>query len=164
MAKYVWLFPILFMVHDLEELIGLKWWIGKNLDIIQKRFPKIAGKFAGYNTEGMALAVLEEFLLCLAICGCALSLDKTWLWCFWWGTFMAYTIHLVIHIGQSIVLRKYVPCLITSIICLPISIYILAETMSIIDAEIAQMVVYSIIGLAVVGTNLLFAQKLIRVL
>lgn len=39
--------------------------------------------------------------------------------------FIGLTFHYVVHLGQAIVLRKYIPALATSIVCLPISILFL---------------------------------------
>lgn len=164
MESYVWSFPILFILHDLEELIGFKWWLNGNIKSLETRFPKIASIFANYNTEGMALAVFEEFIICLLVCGCSLFFNKNWLWCLWWGVFLAYAIHLVVHILQCIVFKKYIPCLITSIICLPISIIILIKTYQLLQASNLEITSYSIIGIIAVAINLIFAQRLIKII
>jgi len=36
----VWLFLIVFMLHEFEEIIFLKPWVGKNSAYLSKRFPK----------------------------------------------------------------------------------------------------------------------------
>ena len=123
MSEFVWTFPILFIFHDMEEIIGFGLWLTKNREFLDNKYPKISNTYKPYSTEGMAAAVMEELVLCLVIC---LISRFTGFYGLWIGAFMAYTVHLVIHIGQSIVIRKYIPALITSLICLPISIWVIA--------------------------------------
>ncbi|MDO4763569.1 MAG: HXXEE domain-containing protein [Flavobacteriaceae bacterium] len=68
METLIWLFPIIFVFHNLEEIIGTKIWLNKNEVLLQKRFPKIAKMFKDFSTEGFAIATLEEFLLCIFLC------------------------------------------------------------------------------------------------
>lgn len=51
----------------------------------------------------------------------------------WYGIFLALAGHFLIHIGQALAIRKYVPCVITSLICLPVSIVILVKSASFIE-------------------------------
>ena len=32
----LWLFPIIFMLHEMEEIVGFRVWFEKNLDLIEK--------------------------------------------------------------------------------------------------------------------------------
>ncbi|MCQ2974131.1 MAG: HXXEE domain-containing protein [Bacteroidales bacterium] len=158
----IWLFPLLFVFHDAEELIGMGRWIENNKEFIKNKVPKFYDFYQYHSNKGMAIAILEELIGCLAICfWVMLSNDETAL-LFWWGTFCAFTIHLLVHIGQCVFMRKYVPCVATSIICLPISIYILYKTAIQFDFEGWKLVVYSIIGAIVVAVNLIFALWLMR--
>lgn len=155
MEKYVWLFPILFIFHDMEEIVGFGWWINKNKEMLITRFPKISKTYENYSTEGMALAVFEELILCILIC--MISLVTDW-YALWLGGFIAYAVHLLIHIGQSIVIRKYIPALVTSIIALPISIYYIFKGIEVLNYSTAYVFMFSFIGILVVGLNLKFAH------
>lgn len=37
MTTYVWLFPLLFIFHDLEEIIGFMPWIVKKSDLLKEK-------------------------------------------------------------------------------------------------------------------------------
>ena len=117
----IWLFPVLFLIHDLEELVGLKSWIERNGKVVGERFPRFAPMFRCYTTERMVKAVAEEFALCLLLTALA-STGKLPMQLIWYGAFAAYTFHLVVHIVQSVVLRMYVPAVATSVLLLPISL------------------------------------------
>ncbi|HFL3258421.1 HXXEE domain-containing protein [Clostridioides difficile] len=161
MEKYIWLFPLLFIFHDMEEIIGFGIWLKKNKSMLDKKYPFISKVYENYSTEGMAFAVFEEFILCIIFCILTVITDNQYVYLLWLGSFIAYTLHLVIHIGQSIIIRKYIPSLITSIICLPISIWCISKSIYIVDCEMSTTILYSIIGIIIVALNLKFAQSLI---
>ena len=68
MHNVFWLFPIVFMLHEMEEIIGFKIWLDKNIDIV-KRYNKISMIYQNYSNEGFSVAVLEEYLLCILVTG-----------------------------------------------------------------------------------------------
>ena len=161
MEKYIWLFPLLFIFHDMEEIIGFGIWLKKNKSMLDKKYPFISKVYENYSTEGMAFAVFEEFILCIIFCILTVITENQYVYLLWLGSFIAYTLHLVIHIGQSIIIRKYIPSLITSIICLPISSWCISKSIYIVDCEMSTTILYSIIGIIIVALNLKFAQSLI---
>lgn len=161
MSEFVWLFPILFILHDMEEIIGFGIWLKKNRAMLDEKYPKISKTYQDYSTEGMALAVLEEFIVCTLFCVLGVVTQAWYIWMLWMGTFIAYTLHLVIHIGQSIVIKQYIPALITSITTLPISIWVIWKCIQVLNCEIGIMAVFSFVGIVIVGLNLKFAQSLI---
>ncbi|MBQ9213439.1 MAG: HXXEE domain-containing protein, partial [Bacteroidales bacterium] len=108
--------------------------------------------------EGFALAVAEEFVVFTIIALLALWIDNQFVWNVWLGAFIGLTFHYVVHIGQAIVLRKYIPALATSIVCLPISIYILKHCFMLLTVDIWQMAV----GVVVVAVNLVCAHKMTK--
>ena len=89
MKEYVWLFPIIFMIHDMEEIIGFKFFLRQNETELQKRFPAILRRYKDFSTEGFALAVYEELILCIAISALAYFINREFLWYIWLGAFLA---------------------------------------------------------------------------
>lgn len=160
MYEMIWLFPILFIVHDMEEIIGFGLWLTKNRAFLDKKYPKISNAYKPYSTEGMAAAVMEELVLCLVVC---VITRITEFYGLWFGAFVAYTVHLIVHLGQSTVIKKYIPALITSIICLPISILVLASSITLLSYSVSNVIVYSLIGIVVVAGNIKLAQWIIRI-
>ena len=67
MAFYLWMFPLLFIFHGMEEIIGLVPWIHHNKILLAQKAPAILKIHKGITTEGFALAVFEEFILVLSI-------------------------------------------------------------------------------------------------
>lgn len=61
MKQYLLLLPIIFIIHDMEEIIGFRWFFRNNPTIFD-RFPRITKAYKDCTTAGMALAVYEEFI------------------------------------------------------------------------------------------------------
>ena len=156
MTIYALTFPLLFIFHDLEEIIGMKRFLNRNADMLQARFPFLYKRFSNFTTEGFALAVMEEFIVFTAIALLAIYFDNSLFWNIWFGGFFGLTAHYVVHIIQALVIRRYIPALITSLICLPISILILRHSYTLIDINLWHI----FIGIAIVALNMIPALKI----
>ena len=159
MQEIIWMFPILFMVHDMEEVIGFGTWLKKNRSLLDQKYPRISNTYRPFSTEGMAAAVMEELLLCLVVCTISRITSCYGLWL---GVFIAYAMHLLIHIGQSIVVKQYIPAVITSILCLPVSLCFIVYSIKILSYSGMQIFVYSCTGMAVVVVNLKIAHGILH--
>ncbi len=132
----------------------------KEQSFFDNKYPKISNTYKPYSTEGMAVAVMEELVLCLVICFIS---RFTGFYGLWLGGFVAYTVHLIIHIGQSIVIRKYIPAYITSLICIPVSVWVIVRSITLLSYSISGVIVYSLIGIVVIAANLKIAHKIIHI-
>lgn len=113
----MWLLPIIFMIHDFEEIIMIKPWAAKNSPEIQRRFPALASRMLPHlerlSTSSLALAVAEEFVLISTVTYFAVEYE---LYSVWAGVLLAFFIHLLVHIIQFLLYGKYVPVIVTSLI------------------------------------------------
>ena len=160
MREYVLLLPIIFIFHDMEEIIGFGWFFRKNPQIFE-RFPRITKAYKDYTTAGMALAVYEEFIPFFGISLLAYYFEIDVLYILWFGLMISLTVHFVVHIGQSIYVRKYIPSLITSIICLPVSVIILANCVKHIDFSVVTVILI-VASILLMMANLKFAHWLMN--
>ena len=112
------------MLHEFEEIIFLKYWLNKDKDYMHNKFPKIGPKiysqYSKFTTSGFTLAIAEEFIIISFLTYMAIGMKNFYIW---YTVFMGFSIHIVIHIIQCILYRKYVPTIITSILVLPYCIY-----------------------------------------
>ncbi|MPL97422.1 hypothetical protein SDC9_43613 [bioreactor metagenome] len=149
----IWLFPILFIFHDFEEIIFIQPWLSKNRYYLSVRFPTLSKKllphFDNITTSSFALGVAEEFILISIITVVSYIMNSHRLWA---GLFIAFTLHLVIHCFQALIIRRYVPAIATSIICLPICIYIIKYIVQLFTLD--TVVIYSILGFIIMVINL----------
>ena len=160
MREYVLLLPILFIFHDMEEIIGFGRFFQKNSDVFE-RFPRVTAPYRNFSTAGMALAVYEEFIPFFGVSLLAYYYPGEILNALWYGLMISLTAHFLIHIGQSIYIRKYIPSLITSIICIPVSLVILVKCMDYIEFDFPTIlfIIAGIIGMII---NLKLAHMLMH--
>ena len=132
MREYLLLLPIIFIFHDMEEIVGIEWFYSKNRWLFE-RYPKILKSYKGVTHMGFSAAVYEEFIPFFGVSLFAYYFPGQVLFALWYGIFLALAGHFLIHIGQVIVIRKYAPFIITSLICLPVSIVILVKSAPFIE-------------------------------
>ncbi|MBD5112097.1 MAG: HXXEE domain-containing protein [Ruminococcaceae bacterium] len=161
MENYIWLFPIIFIFHDMEEVIGFGLWLKGNKKTLGEKYPRILNTYKNFSTEGFSLAVFEELVLCIFFSLLALVSDINAFRFLWLGGFIGCTLHFIIHIGQSAVMKQYIPATITSVICLPVSVWIIYKCFLTIQGEWWYVAALIIVGIVTVAVNLKFAQKLI---
>lgn len=70
------LLPIVFMVHEYEEIIMFRCWIDRNKEELRKRFPKIELFFTrrgvfNYSTFTFAVGTAHEFILISVVSFCS---------------------------------------------------------------------------------------------
>ncbi|MDO4789743.1 MAG: HXXEE domain-containing protein [Porphyromonas sp.] len=142
------LLPIVFMIHDFEEIIMFRLWIEKNREYLKQRFSKpyhylSSHGYTEFSTATFSVGVLHEFILlsCFTFCGLYFNLPGLWI-----IGFMAYSIHILIHIAQWIVYRRYIPVIITSLLSLPYCIYTLILFLEAGLLSTFEIFAYSLIG------------------
>ncbi len=161
MREYVWLFPVIFMFHEMEEIVGFHFFLKKNGSELEKSYPRIYSKYKDFSTEGFALATYEEFTMCILICVLAYFLDYNWLWYLWLGAFLGCDFHFFIHLLQASVFKKYIPACITSVICLPVNTVIICKCLKTINDLSWYPLLFIMIGILLVCLNLRFAISII---
>ena len=105
------LFILAFIVHDGEEIAMEHKWVLTHGDALSVRFPMLRRLFyrlQRMSTKAFAIAVMEELAILVAITVYAL-VGGPFAMELWSVAFMVFSIHLVVHIGQAIVVRGYVP-------------------------------------------------------
>ncbi len=152
------LFILAFIIHDGEEIAMEHKWLLAHGDALCEKHPKLRrmlNHLRQMNAKAFAIAVLEELILLVAITvyviwGGPYAIEL------WTAVFIAFSIHLIVHIGQSIVVKSYVPGLLTSILLLPFS-YLGMQSICNTFSSI-QLLLWGVIGLIIIAANLAFAH------
>ena len=153
----VTLLPVIFMMHDFEEIIFFKWWSQKNGQFLRDNYPKISTRFDSMSTVGFTVAVAEEFILLCAITFGCVFLNNYYLWL---AVFMGFSLHLLIHIAQWMFFRRYIPAIVTSLAALIYSVYAIQVIISKNIFTTSEILLWSALGLLLLGGNLLLAHRL----
>ncbi|MBR3533495.1 MAG: HXXEE domain-containing protein [Clostridiales bacterium] len=162
MREYLLLLPILFIFHDMEEIVGFGSFFRKNPWLFD-RFPKVLNAYRNISTAGFAAAVYEEFIPIFGISLLAYYFPCDVLFALWYGVFLSIAAHFLIHIGQTVYIRKYIPSFITSLICLPVSVVVLIKSGQFISFDVLS-VVLMVAGIVLMMINLKIAHWVMRVL
>lgn len=152
------LFPLVFMIHEFEEIICFKPWVAKNGVWLTSKYPKIAKQvthLGQLSVPAFTVAVLEEFVLVSIVTVLALTLQWYYVWI---AAFTAFAFHISIHIIQWVVIRKYIPVIITSLLSLPYLIWGLNKTLN--EFSASTIIISFVIGTIVATLNLYFAHKI----
>ncbi|NCA79357.1 MAG: HXXEE domain-containing protein [Sphingobacteriia bacterium] len=152
--------PVVFMLHDFEEILGLESFIKNGVPKLEKRMPEIAAfitaDFKGKTTRDFAKGVMMMFaIVSLSTFVSVISGYYN----LWMGVFMAFSLHIVVHILQWIVVRIYVPVIITSLLALPYCVYGIILIINNFDSF--DIALWTGIGLIAIAVFLPFAHKVV---
>jgi len=156
----IWLLPIIFMLHDFEEIIMIRAWKQRNHfnDIIVEGKNDFLSTKTPYSdmksTASLSIGVAVEFLLFSLA---SLVSIISGFYHIWFACMFGLTVHYIIHLKMCIGFKGYVPGITTSVFCFPASVVLLIYV-----ARVASFSVLSILVSGLAGILLLFI--LVRVL
>lgn len=155
----IWLFPVLFMIHDFEEIIMINVWQQRNKQYIQN----IKNKYIPYDfsvsTEAFSIGVAEEFFIISIVTIISYLLNN---YIVWIGLFIAFVLHFFFHIFMCINLKKYVPGVLTSIIFILPSCFMLYRINSLLDYHITMILFSALIGTLIMMVNIYTLHKAMK--
>lgn len=151
------------IAHEVEEIVFQHEWVQKNAPALKQRLPKLGKVFdhlLTMDTKAFAFAVIaESIVIVLAI---ILSTRMGW-FLFLFGISFAYTLHLLVHIIQGCLIRRYVPGrhyvpgLITAGILFPICAFCTCIWGS-FNLGILSFLLSGLAGICFLSLNLLFSH------
>ena len=150
--------PLAFLLHDAEEVAVQHRWMENHSGALRERFPRLRpllDRLQRLNTKAFALAALEEFIVLLCVTACVLA-DVPFALELWAALFLAFSLHLLLHLGQAVAVRGYVPGLVTSILLSPFAAYGIF-CISLVMSPL-KMFPLAVIGAAFPPLNLIFAN------
>ena len=139
MREYILLLPILFIFHDMEEIIGFGNFFKKNTYLFEQ-YPQITKAYRMFSTEGMAIGVYEEFIPFFGVSLLTYYFPNKILNAIWFALILSLTVHFVIHIFLCISIRKFIPSLITGLICLPVCVTIIIKCIPFLQFDLLTSV------------------------
>lgn len=112
----LWSLPAVFLFHDAEEALFLPGWLRRNREELSRRFPRLSARLlshaAAISPARFAAMAAEELFLLLAV---TLYASLSYSYYPWLALFLAFGVHLVVHIVQWIAVGRYVPVVATSL-------------------------------------------------
>ncbi|MEH7303245.1 HXXEE domain-containing protein [Neobacillus drentensis] len=126
----IWLFVIIFMLHDFEEIISVEHWANNTKSKLNERNTWINQRiwsFWNVNSYSFAKRDVVIFMVMSLITVITIfNLHQTWSIPLYTSFLVFILFHNVLHILQTIILRTYTPGLYTAILLVtPYSIFLL---------------------------------------
>jgi len=145
----LWIFPILFMLHNFEEIIMLQpWWRRNRINPPNSPFTRLAA----YPPETVAALIAGIFLLFSLITVLSITSNQI---IFGIGLALAFGLQLVGHIVEFLRLRRYMPHIVTAVFTLPY--YPWLFFMATQSGYSVNSIVLATIGMGVVGLIILWS-------
>ena len=142
-VQFYFLFPALFMLHELEEIV----WMPSFVKKISTQNPNNR-TLSYYTPFGFNAIVLEQFLILMTSLYLSYQFNNYTIYA---TIIIAYIYHVFGHLIQTIVIQKYVPGLLTGILTSLFSLFCLKNNVPI------NLYWYSFITLSLILVNLIFS-------
>ena len=147
-VQFYFLFPALFMLHELEEIV----WMPSFIKKISPQYPN--NQILSYYTPfAFNTIVLEQFLILMTSLYLSYQFNN---YTIYTTIVIAYIYHVFGHLIQTIVLRNYVPGLLTGILTSWFSLYYLNPNIPI------ELFGYSLFTLLVIVLNLVVSFMILN--
>lgn len=142
-VQFYFLFPALFMLHELEEII----WMPSFVEKLSTHFSdnRILSYYTPFTFNAI---VLEQFLILLLSLFLSYQFNNYTIYI---TIVIAYIYHVFGHLIQTVVIRKYVPGLLAGILTSLFSLYYLNPNIPI------ELFGYSLLTLLVIILNLVLS-------
>lgn len=157
----IWLFPLTFFIHDLEEIIFWKKWLKKNGKEIKTKVPKFAKNTFEYVSKKSTAEALVPMLLifCLTILSSYLAMAYRHYLLFVFAN-SVFLVHGFMHIGQSVILKRYVPAVFTSaLVILPYGFLLFSKLIENGIVDVQTLIMNGVVAIVFVIPFILFMHK-----
>ncbi|HEX2995018.1 MAG TPA: HXXEE domain-containing protein [Anaerolineales bacterium] len=157
----IWLFPIAFMFHDFEEIIFWELWLKKHGAEVRQRVPSFLQKQVSTITEKSTAETSFSILLIFSLTVLAAFFAAEYQR---YGFFLlasgAFFLHGFMHLGQAIILHKYVPATITSVlVIIPYGLVLYGQLIAEQVIDIPGLLIYSLLGMVLIVPLILTMHK-----
>ncbi|MFT8639998.1 HXXEE domain-containing protein [Bifidobacterium sp.] len=150
-----WMLPILFILHDFEEMIAMPIWKRRHRRMLSTMSKPFFGAVS--NGQAFSCGVLEEMTILLVVSAiCSVTNDSTLYLAFC----IAYASHFIMHYRMCMQMRAYVPGVVSATIEMPVMIWLIISYWHMGQATLETFLAYQAVVLLFVYANLLIMHRL----
>jgi lipopolysaccharide export LptBFGC system permease protein LptF len=131
LQRVLWLFPLVFLIHDGEEIATMPTWIEQNQAALAHVASlgtigdQIVENLATTTTE-VAAAVAFELLFILVATLLVVHHPRRRFGLYFYAALLgAFTFHVLTHVGQAVVFGGYIPGVVSAVLVIPPASYYL---------------------------------------
>ena len=171
LARVLWLLPVIFIIHDGEELLTMPGWIANHqqeLDRLARSSDTAAAMVRSLPTTTSQVAVAIGFILLLFVAvtiGASLS-SKRGFWLYAYASLLGVLfLHVFTHIAQAILIGGYAPGVIGAVgAIIPGGLYIYKRLFEAKLLTLKSAVVTALIGFALFVPGAVLAHQIGRMI
>ena len=171
LARVLWLLPVIFIIHDGEELLTMPGWIAKHqrelehLARMNETTAEIVRSLPTTKTQ-VAVAIGFIFLLFVAVTAGASSSRRRGPWLYAYASLLGVLfLHVFTHIAQAILVGGYAPGLIGAVAAIiPGALYIYKRLFEARLLTLKSAAVTALIGFALFVPGAMLAHQIGRML
>lgn len=149
---FVALFPAVFLIHEAEEVLLVRRWMGRHATPLMRRFPRmkpLLATLARVRTGAFAAAAAEE---CIIVAACTAAAAAGAGFVAWWCCVAAFALHAAVHCAQAAAVGGYVPGVTTSLLSMPYCIIAAAAAAELFSVR--ELVLWGLAGAVLAAANL----------
>jgi hypothetical protein len=171
LARVLWLLPIVFIIHDGEELLTMAGWVVRHQQTLDQfaRMNKIAAEMVrSLPTTTAQVAVAIGFILLLFVvvtAGASMS-RKRGFWLYAYASLLGVLfLHVFTHIAQAILIGGYAPGVIGAVVAIiPGALYLYKRLFEAKLLTVKSAAITALIGFALFVPGALLAHQIGRML
>jgi hypothetical protein len=141
MGFYLWLMPVLFMIHEFEEIFMIEAWSERHKEKINQIWP--TKKPFGLDNAGpylsacIGIGIFSEFIMIFLICLICVIFQNYYAWV---GIFVGFLIHMLSPHGTDVIKFKgYTPGIITGAIVFIPCLWVLYQANTILHYGVLEV-------------------------
>lgn len=150
-SSLYWLFPILFMTHEIEEIIFLPRFVER---LKWNNSNKVIEKIPSISSFQFTIIVIEQLIFIILLSFYCYMSNNISLYI---ALIIVYIVHILIHYIQAIVIKKIIPGFYMGTLSSIVLAYLLIK----IEVDLKELVGYILIILLIAIFNLLIMHKII---
>lgn len=160
MAFFVWLLPVLFTIHEFEEIFMIEAWYEGHKEKINRLWPKkkpFGLDHAGpYLTASIAIGIFCEFIVVILICFLCAIFNNYYVW---YGFAVGFVLNSILLHGRDFIKFKgYTPGIVSIAVLFFPTIWILYQSNTILHYGVWEIVLSTIL------VNVIFGLATFKVL
>ena len=171
LARVLWLLPVVFIIHDGEELLTMPGWVvshQRELDRLARMNETAAEMVRSLPTTTSQVAVAIGFILLLFVAvtvGASIS-GRRGFWLYAYASLLGVLfLHVFTHIAQAVLVGGYAPGVIGAVVAIiPGALYLYKRLFEAKLLTVKSAVVTALIGFALFIPGAMLAHQIGRVL
>ncbi|HEY6189873.1 MAG TPA: HXXEE domain-containing protein [Pyrinomonadaceae bacterium] len=171
LARVLWLLPVVFIIHDGEELLTMPGWVVRHrreLDQLARMNETAAEMVRSLPTTTSQVAIAIGFILLLFVvvtAGASMS-GKRGFWLYAYASLLGVLfLHVFTHIAQAILIGGYAPGVIGAVVAIiPGSLYLYKRLFEVKLLTLKSAIVTALVGFALFVPGAMLAHQVGRML